>query len=383
MNLSKSVDFILSHFEEPLFPRKLKTSTSNGEFQVYTKQEVIESCEIANSKDCWINAYPECIDRTKMWDHTPNLIFIDLDLSLFLKYRSPKRILNRTLNNTLQKITKFFNNKHLDFIIDTPNGVSKMVQPTVLWTGNGYHIYLPVMPAPLNQNESIYKDKFPNLFSEYGKYNGLSVAEAFLKFVQLFFTSNQIRTEKNITFNSYFVPIPNTLNANYLSRGLRYEDSVINIIAEWNGYRPPLKVLAKDFDKWVDQEEVNQKRKNRRKALLKDSINVVPISHTNIDWIEKVLKMPLKDHRQYCLFRIFVPYLLNIKQLPESAVYRILLNWINLCNKEKQINFDAKTKIENILKNIKDHRPISTSKLKYENNSLYLMLEFNNVFAKV
>jgi hypothetical protein len=34
-----------------------------------------------------------------------------------------------------------------------------------------------------------------------------------------------------------------------------------------------------------------------------------------MDWIENLLQTPLEDHGKYCLWRILIPYLVNIRKL--------------------------------------------------------------------
>ena len=84
------IDFILSHFEEPIFPRKMMTAKSNGQFSVSSKEEIFEKCKQANFVDCRINAYPEYTEYKGIVRYPPNFVFIDLDLTTFSKYKDPK-----------------------------------------------------------------------------------------------------------------------------------------------------------------------------------------------------------------------------------------------------------------------------------------------------
>ena len=71
------IDFILSHFEEPVFPRKMMTAKSNGQFSVSSKEEIFEKCKQASIVDCRINAYPEHTDYKGIMRYPLNFIFID------------------------------------------------------------------------------------------------------------------------------------------------------------------------------------------------------------------------------------------------------------------------------------------------------------------
>src|SRR3954451_19460927 len=103
MNIT-DIDFILSHFEEPVFPRKMMTVKSNGQFSVSCKEEMFENCKQANFIDCRINAYPEYTEYKGIVRYPPNFVFIDLDLATFSKNKDPKKALDRSLKNTLNKI---------------------------------------------------------------------------------------------------------------------------------------------------------------------------------------------------------------------------------------------------------------------------------------
>ncbi len=105
---------------------------------VNSRQEAIARFAQANFVDCRISAYPpdatvnpSGLERFQgLQITTPRnlIVIIDLDKSTF---RS-ERALQLALTSTLQKIK------------------SKLqVEPTVLWSGNGYHIYL-VLDSQVN-----------------------------------------------------------------------------------------------------------------------------------------------------------------------------------------------------------------------------------------
>ncbi len=55
--LSDNVDFILSHLQEPLFPRKIMTKRLEYRIEVRSKAELLSQFEYSNYEDCRINAY--------------------------------------------------------------------------------------------------------------------------------------------------------------------------------------------------------------------------------------------------------------------------------------------------------------------------------------
>ena len=77
--IESGIDFILSHFEEPLFPRKISTFKSNNkQFLTRSRQEIIDSFIESNSADCKINAYPYLIEYKGIQRYKPDFLFIDL-----------------------------------------------------------------------------------------------------------------------------------------------------------------------------------------------------------------------------------------------------------------------------------------------------------------
>jgi hypothetical protein len=98
--------------------------------------------------------------------------------------------------------------------------------------------------------------------------------------------------------------------------------------------------------------------------------------HINkIGWIEKLLETPLADNRKYCLWKILIPYLANIKKLPKYEIFPILIEWLDKCDRMKSIDFRSQSRIEDNLRNVKDYLPISFDNLKDDNFELYKALK--------
>lgn len=96
----------------------------------------------AKLQDCRICPYPDFVEHYRKIDVrdcmavegqgiVPNFIFIDIDAGRFARtlFAYQEDALKEALYSTLTRINEKF---HDNF------------KPTVLWTGNGYHIYLPV-----------------------------------------------------------------------------------------------------------------------------------------------------------------------------------------------------------------------------------------------
>ena len=114
------LDFILNHFQEPIFPRKIMTKQLGYQVEVFNKQEALEYFKSSNYEDCRINAYPSFTEYHGI-NRTPiSFLMVDLDLKKTNEMKRVQTVLDKVLNKTLQKIKE-----------------STGGNPTVLWTGNG------------------------------------------------------------------------------------------------------------------------------------------------------------------------------------------------------------------------------------------------------
>src|SRR5918993_1034387 len=165
--VKECIDFILSHFEgrQRLFPRKMSTFARNGkQFTIFNKEQIIDACIKSNFKDCRLNSYPIIEDGLLQ---APNIIFIDLDCNFDL------RELNYNLKRTLKIIKKRL----------------KGWLPTVIWSGNGYHIYIVLDVRPLELIEELRE-----LSNE--------PSQQFLRFAESIFTNNKSDSQHNPSFQS-------------------------------------------------------------------------------------------------------------------------------------------------------------------------------------
>jgi hypothetical protein len=120
----------------------------------------------SNYLDCRISAY-----NTKTLEQTIDLLLIDLDLSSF-KYNN--KALNLSKAKTLTKIQDTFD-------------LSNKVEPaTIIWSGNGYHLYIPAesQNAILEQMSEFNKYKEPSKlflrFAEWYLSNGKADSDTIL-----------------------------------------------------------------------------------------------------------------------------------------------------------------------------------------------------------
>src|SRR5919198_5083610 len=93
------LNFILNHFQEPIFPRKVMTKKLGYQIEVFNKEEALECFKSSNYEDCRINAYPSFTDYHGI-NRTPiSFLMVDLDLKDFSdEKKKDKAVLERALN---------------------------------------------------------------------------------------------------------------------------------------------------------------------------------------------------------------------------------------------------------------------------------------------
>ena len=157
--------------QEP-YPQQL---TDKTQITVYDERYALAKFKQSNLVDCRISGYPLYTEYKEVVRHTPAFLFIDLDLDNFVPFGSwsSKRLLDMALQNTLRKIKQTF---------------GKNVEPTVLWTGNGYHIYLPIQPLPI----PLESDTMFSMFS--------SPSQSFIRFLEWYLSDGKCDPVHNPTF---------------------------------------------------------------------------------------------------------------------------------------------------------------------------------------
>ena len=213
------------------------TLTSKGPMSINSKEEISQRCREADYKECLINAYPEIIEINGMLIQSPNFILIDLDLSLCKTCVYPIRKLDYILKQTLMQIKEEIHG-----------------QPTVLWTGSGYHIYLPVQVPILDTEFEFSKGRFQNLFSLNSRFYDYYMSEVFLQFAERFLTDGKSDLSQQPRYSNCMVRIPDTYNMDSLSKGMSLEESRVKILQEWDGNIIDINPLIQEFKIWLTQQ---------------------------------------------------------------------------------------------------------------------------------
>jgi hypothetical protein len=293
-------------------------------FQAYQQSKFV---------DCRVNAYPSYTEYRGIQRYPPNFIFADLDLSLIRTEQG----LEKTLSETLRIIRFKLNGS-----------------PTVLWTGNGYHIYQPIDAIILEQ------------FSRFEGFENPSLK--FIRFAEFYLTSGKSDPSHSPSFKSCMIRVPGTYNSKY-PQG-RNE---VKVIQKWDGYRPPMKLLLDAFHAYlVDQKlkEINlRKRIEKRFGITGDKSN-------SISWIETLLQTPVVDYRKNAIGLILAPYLINIKKLPYDIASATLKDWLRMCSRLRSLdpNFDYRVKycLNSAVRKLQ--LPIRFSTLEKKNKDLHNLI---------
>ncbi len=338
--VKEGIDFILSHFEgrQQLFPRKISTAFSNArQFTVYSKEQILEEYIKANFIDCRINAYPVLGESHHQ---TPSIIFIDLDLSKDLPHQESLKQLEKTKSKIIRTIKEKLN----------------VCKPTVLWTGNGYHTYIVLDTRPLELINEL-RELSPK------------PSENFLKYAEILFSDKKKDSAHNPSFRSSLLRIPYTVNSKNQA-----EVKIIQEFDKENIAQINLELL-RSFRLWLADNDLKEKQ-----PKLKDERYDKRLSRSkeyelkNYFWIEKLLQTPIPCFRRYCLYRIIIPYLINVKRLSYNECFDISYQWFEKCNSISKISFDKEAEIKLRLNSVKNYLPLSIKKLKSENIKLYNLI---------
>jgi Primase X len=341
MTIEEGVGFILSQFEEPIWPRTVSSCSIQGrQILVYNKAEAIEKFKQANLLDCRINAYPAYTVFGGINRQAPNFIFIDMDLSRFNSMDALDRALRSVLKNIKQKFRDAW--------------------PTVIWSGNGYHIYLPIQ-AFILESESVFAE-----FEQPSK--------KFLRFSEKMLTNNKADPchSSNLSFKNCMLRVPGSHNSECVKRNNNSLGSMteVKIMQKWDGKRPAINWLLRDFRRYLIQEKIEHNVAERKRARLSPTAKATPAKRL---WIEILLDIPIADYRKEAIRRIVAPYLINIRKLAYDDAFNVAKDWLNNCDKIRPVDFNANIRIKDALRAAAHvgFLPIAFSELKSGNAELH------------
>jgi hypothetical protein len=326
--IEEGLDFILGHFEEPIWPRTIFTKTLGKQYTVYSKEEAVARFKQSNLLDCRINAYPDYTEFKGINRQPPNFIFIDIDRSLFTTEQEFWAAAEQTSKNIEQTLWG---------------------KPTVLWSGNGMHICQPIEAIILEQESKFAQFDQPS--------------QAFLKFAAQFLSNHKSDTNNNPAFKSCLLRIPGSRNSKYVE-----QNQEVKIIQRWDESRPKANPLYYHFYIYLADRKLQDFNMQRKQTQGHHTFrgNTIP-------WIEKLLQTPIEDYRKSAISLILAPYLINIKKLSYDDALNTINSWLSKCGESRQLdqNFDYTVRYALKYSAKNGHRPLKLDTLKQKNTALY------------
>ncbi len=355
VSIRNSIDFILSHFDgqHELFPRTIMTDRFKGQKKIEhetdvqaAKDKMFDYFNQADFTDCKINAFPHNTEHTGVDFDVKNktaatFIMIDLDLKDF----DNKEKLDKQLKKTLNKLSLKF---HVE------------VHPTVLWTGNGYHIYQPL--------DGMVFEKY-KIFYDFLPYLNKDLTTEFLRFAEKYFSNGRSDPNHLPSIKSCLVRVPGTINSK--------NGSEVKVIQKWDGKKPAIQRVNDDFRSYLIQKRIDKIKEKEERKKLSSSYSKTDIN--KIGWIENLLQTPLDDHRKFCLWRILCPYLVNVRQLTTEDATKIASEWLQNCDALRNLDFNPHIYIQNVLRRVKEYLPSSKETLKQTQTGLYDTFRAKNI----
>jgi hypothetical protein len=355
--VKSGIDILMDLFDlvywQKQFPRKMATAQSQGkQFTVYSREEILRKCSVAKYKDCRLNAYPTMGDSDmKKGYMAPSILFIDIDKG---ENRTEEEI-TIILEETLAKIKETF-------------GIS----PLVLYTGNGYHIYIGLKARPLFTHLELMKRC---------REMGTEPNREFIRFAGGYFTDNRSdpQRDRGLSQKSALLRIPYTLNGKCLEEG---RDPIVKVVQKHSEKPAQMnEALFSDFELYIANMWIHRDRlKNSSAYNDEDDDEDWSFSndenddwdneeeddgeyHGEIDWIEDLLQTPISKNRYFCLWRIIGPYLRHTLQLSKKDARARMMQWLELSNKKSTVK-NVQTKLAGALSSSHNWAPISLKKLR-------------------
>jgi hypothetical protein len=261
ITIEEGTRYLLSHFHDDnaLWPRwssvkgywPCKDRKKNNRNEPdYSVKDILFRFYEADLQDCRLSPYPDFTENYMKSDISEallngetgiriELILIDLDKGLFTdklhQFESEQLAIQKALFFVLDRINEKFHGKF---------------NPTVLWTGNGYHIYLPVqLSGPswcLGATDTFMKlSKTPD--------------RDFLRWAELYLSDGLCDPKhcESTSFLNMWLRVPGSINSK--------NGQQVRILQRWDGNRPYINWILKDFYDYLVNKSKRPKSKSRKK----------------------------------------------------------------------------------------------------------------------
>lgn len=363
ISIEDGLEFILSHCDD-LWPRTISTYATGGrQIVVNSFEEAMAWFNASKLRNSRISGYPNYtknyIDRTGI---APSLLLADLDREHFATTEEFELAAAKTYANFKEILGS---------------------EPTQLWTGRGYHFIL-------RQNAFVFER-----VEEFKKFHEPS--RRFMHFEEQLLTDG--KGDQNhwstVSFNNCMFRVPGSLNAKLVRHDVHNipPEAYVRVVKRWDGI--PAQIgpsIVRKYYTWLRAEEIRDiERRRAREAEYRvwnrkyGHIHGRAKAYMNLHdyaYIEKLIKKPIDDFRKYCIWRVFVPYFINVKGSSRSDAFNIIKSWLDRCNSVSRLDFNSRQKIDDAFNNVGSYRPVSCIKLEQENNSFYVRLEKEGVICR-
>lgn len=237
--------------------------------------------------------------------------------------------------------------------------------PTILQTGNGYHIYQPIDGIIFEEHKQFY-DFLPYL-------DGKDLTTEFMRFAEKTISEGKADQGHNPSINNCMVRVPGTFNSK--------NGKQVTIEQRWDGVRPPIQLKGEFFQyliqKRIDKIKERKKFSESKKRYSSSGNTVSP----KIGWIEKLLQTPIEDYRKISVSLIIVPYLLLLRNWDEGTICDITKDWIQACFRLRKVNSDIYYQIKYAINTSKRKNipPMKIDTIKTNRPDLYSLLKKRKV----
>jgi hypothetical protein len=307
--------------------------------------------------------YPDSLNEI-----APCEILIDIDYD----YKSKpcdvaKRQALHIKNKTVKKIRELF---------QAPANYN----PTILETGNGYHIYIVLAARPLEYSEKLKTSVCSNN----------NPSQKFLKWIAKKCSCGKSDSKNTPAFRSCYWRLPYTFNSK--------NGAEVKVISEFTSALQIPDALLVDFRMYLEDKDTelklvhNRRQEQRQKNTIgsnnnNDGYYYYP-SNPQYNWIEnKLMQIGIDDCRKCLIWSAIGPYLIHGLGLSEAQARDRIVQWLfDKCAPLRPIDFDYNNKIREALdgalgRNLKakKYRPISLKTLKNDKPEIYSYLKAKEV----
>lgn len=302
---------------------------------------------------CFSTPHSYSINKTGI---APTVLLVDVDKEHF-----------KTTEEFEQCVTKTYSNFHN--ILES--------RPTVLWTGGGIHFLTP-------QKVDVFEKSI-----KFGKFDQPS--RKFLQFEEQRLTDGKGDPShwNTISFNNMLLRIPGSLNSKVVQFDKKGKiidtpyDAKVRIERRWDGNTPTVeKLLLMRYYNWLQFTAINnigeqRIRENQRYyGRARECINLY-----GYDYIDRLFNKPLDDFRKFCIWKIFIPYFINVKRVSRLEAFNRIKSWLDRCNSISRLDFDPTWRIKYALNNVGTFYPIHQDRLESVDKLFYERLKKEGIIC--